>query len=145
MNRPRPLTRFAGIVAGDEQLASWNARRIREEALLRAVRRVLPRPVGERTSIASAQTAVLELTTTAGAIATVLRQHGPAILAALHRDGWQFSAIKVRVQPQSMPMSSPKSQSRQWDSGATRSLRALQAGLEDGPLKAALARLLKSR
>jgi hypothetical protein len=145
MSRPPPLTRFSRIVEGDAQLKSWNGRRLREEALLRAVRRTLPRPVAERVFVASGESPTLELSTSAGAIATVVRQRGPDILAALAGDGWQFSGIRVRVQPKSMPTSWHKNVPRQWDSASRRPLVDLHERLADGPLKEALARLLKGR
>jgi hypothetical protein len=44
-----------------------------------------------------------------------------------------------------MPLSSAKAEPRQWDSVNRRPLVALEAGLSPGPLKAALARLLRKR
>ena len=145
MTRPNPLTPLHRIVDADAQLKAWNERRRREEALLLAVRRALPRPVAERVRVADEQGQRLELATSSGAIASVVRQHGPGILAAVRRDGWQFSGIEVRVQPQSMPLSLNKSVPRQWDSANRRSLTALEATLPPGPLKAAVARFLRGR
>ena len=143
---PRPtLTPLHRIVDADAQLKSWNERRLREEALLRSVRRALPRPVAERIHLADGQGERLELATSAGAIASVVRQHGPDILAALRRDGWQFSGLAVRVQPPSMPLSLHKNLPRQWDSANRRPLDGLCATLSPGPLKAALQRFLRSR
>ena len=144
MNRRDPQ-RLARVIDADATLAAWNARRKHEEALLRAIRRELPRPVGERVSVTNGESATLELATTAGAIASVVRQQVPPLLAALKRDGWQFSGIRIRVQPQSMPLSWPKNVPRQWDNASRRPLVALHGRLADGPLKAALERLLKSR
>jgi hypothetical protein len=145
MKRPQPLTRFSRIVDADAQLASWNGRRLREEAVLRAVRRALPGPVAERVFVAKGDSGMLELATSAGAIASVVRQRGPDILAALARDGFEFSGLRIRVQPQSMPMSWQRNVPRQWDSASRAPLAALAPRLSDGPLKAALLRLLKGR
>lgn len=145
MSRPNPLTPLHRIVAGDSQLKSWNERRLREEALLRTVRSVLPRPVAERVHIADGEGSTLELSTSSGAIASVVRQRGPDLLAALAGTGRQFSGIRVRVQPRIMPLSLAKSLPRQWDSSSRRPLVALEASLPAGPLKAALARLLRNR
>lgn len=142
MNRREPR-RLGRIIEGDAHLAAWNERRRREEALLRAIRRTLPRPVAERVFVASGEAATLELSTTAGAIAAVVRQQAPGILAALSRDGWQFSGMRIRVQPQSMTLSLQKTLPRQWDSASRRPLVALLPQLSEGPLKEALARLLK--
>jgi hypothetical protein len=143
--RPNPLVPLARVFERDDQLKAWSDRRVREEALLRAVRRRLPRPVGERVSIADGDGTTLELCVTTGAIASVVRQHGPELVAALQRDGWEFSGIRLRVQPRSAGWTERKVVPRQWDSSSTRPLRTLASALEDGPLKRALARLLKGR
>ena len=145
MTRPNPLTPLHRVVDDDAQLRAWNERRLHEAALLRVVRRVLPRPVAERVIVADGLQATLELATSAGAIASILRQHGPLILAALRREGWQFNGIHVRVQPQVMPASSPKNLPRQWDSASRQPMDALCQRLSPGPLKAALRRFLRSR
>lgn len=145
MSRPNPLTPLNRILDADAQLKTWNERRLAEEALLRSVRRALPRPVAERIHLAQAQGDKLELATSAGAIASVVRQHGPDVLAALRRDGWQFNGIAVRVQPRSMPLSLTQNVPRQWDSTNRRPLDGLCAALPAGPLKTALARFLRAR
>jgi hypothetical protein len=139
------LTPFPRILAADAQLAAWNARREREAALLAVVRRALPRPVAERVFVVGADSPVLELATSSGAIATVVRQKGPEIVAILARNGWEFSGIRLRVQPRDAPPAPPKPLPRQWDSTSRRPLVALEAQLPPGPLKAALARFLKGR
>lgn len=139
------LTPIARILATDAQLASWNARREREAALLAVVRRALPRPVAERVHVANGEGPTLELATATGAIASVVRQKGPDLLAALRRDGWQFSGIRLRVQPRQAPPQPPKPLPRQWDSTSRKSLAALESKLPAGPLKNALARFLRSR
>lgn len=143
--RSNPLVPLARIFAADARFASWTDRRAREEALLRAVRRQLPRPVAERVSIADGESATLELCASTGAIASVVRQHGPDLLAALQCDGWKFSGIRLRVQPRSTVSSERKIVPRQWDSASTRPLVVLESVLPPGPLKSALARLLKNR
>ncbi len=145
MTGPKSLTPLSCILDADAQLEAWNQRRLREEALLRAVRRALPRPVAERIHVADGQAEKLELATSSGAIASVVRQFGPAILDAVRRDGWQFSGIAVRVQPLSMPLSLHKDVPRQWDSANGRPLEALSASLSPGPLKSALMRFLRNR
>lgn len=145
MPRPHPLIPLHRVVDDDAQLRAWNERRLHEETLLRIVRRALPRPVAERVHVADGLKTTLELATSAGAIASILRQHGPAILAALRREGWQFNGISVRVQPQVMPVSLAKTEPRQWDSANRQPMDALCQRLPPGPLKAALRRFLRSR
>jgi hypothetical protein len=139
------LTPLARILAADAQLASWNARREREAALLVVVRRALPRPVAERVFVASGEGEALELVTASGAVASVVRQLVPDILARLAAEGCEFSRIRVRVQPRQSPPLPPKPLPRQWDSANRRPLAALHDRLAPGPLKAALGRFLRSR
>jgi hypothetical protein len=143
VGRPGRLTPLARIVDADAQLASWNDRRRREEAVLQAVRRLLPRPVAERVFIADSQGEALELCTTSGAVATVVRQRAPELLAALQREGRQFIRIRVGVQPRPPPREYGKVEPRQWDSSSVRALAGLAAALPPGPLRGALSRLLR--
>jgi hypothetical protein len=145
MPRPDPLTPLRRVLESDPQFRAWNERRQREEALLRAVRKLLPRPVAERIQVHDAGGGTLHLVTTAGAIASVVRQRGPDLMAALARDGWQFSRIAVRVQPPLMPLSLEKGLPRQWDSASRRPVARLAAELPPGPLKTALTRFLRAR
>ena len=66
------------IVDADAQLDAWNERRLREEALLR---RRSPRSAaagrGAPSIVAERPAGTLELATSAGAIASVVRQRGP--------------------------------------------------------------------
>lgn len=145
MRRPNPLVPLQRIVAADAQLAAWNRRRLHQEAVLHAVRRLLPRPVAERIRVVDSVGTTLVLASSAGAIASVVRQRVPDLLVGLRRAGMEFNGIAVRVQPQSMPMSSAKIEFRQWDSASRRPLVALEADIAPGPLKAALGRLLRRR
>jgi hypothetical protein len=145
MPRPDPLKPLRRVLEADPQFRAWNERRVRDEALLRAVRRLLPRPVAERILVHDAGSSTLQLVTSAGAIASVVRQRGPELCAALARDGWQFSRIVVRVQPPFMPLSLAENVPRQWDSTSRRPVAKLAAELPPGPLKAALARFLRNR
>lgn len=133
------------IVDADAQLKSWNERRLRDEALLRCLRRGLPRPVAERVHVADSRTEVLELATSAGAIAAIVRQHGPTLVRELRREGWHFTRLSVRVQPATTPMPTEKGNSHQWDNRNRPALEALCARLSPGPLKKALMRFLRSR
>jgi len=142
---PRPITpqSLSRVLAEDETLAAWSARREREERVLRSVRRVLPRPVAERVFVAEANGTVLLLTTAAGAIAAVVRQKTPEILGFLGREGWQFNGLRVRVQPRIAPSAPPKRDLPQWDSASRAPVAALARRLPPGPLRLALERLLR--
>lgn len=139
------LVPLARVLAADATLAGWNERRTREQAVLAVVRKVLPRPVGQRVRVASADGGTLELAAPTGAIASVVRQRGPDILARLAHEGWEFSGMRLRVQPHSAPPETNKQLPRQWDSASLRPLAALEAGLPASPLKTALARFLRGR
>ena len=139
------LTPLARILAADDRLSAWNARREREAAVLAVVRRALPRPVAERVFVASGEGPTLELAAPTGAIASVVRQKGPDIVTLLRREGWEFSGIRLRVQPRPAAPEPTKAVPRQWDSASRRPLAALETSLPAGPLKAALQKFLRSR
>jgi hypothetical protein len=134
---------FRHVVATDSALASWDARRRREEALTAILRRHLPRPLAERIRVADAQGQELCLAAEAGAVAAVTRQRAPDLLASLQRDGWQFTGIRVRVQVRAEPVVHKQSVSNPIDRSAFEPLAGLARDLPNGPLKAALTRFLR--
>ena len=131
---------LAGVLLSDPQLAAWTARQRQEALLTLHLRRHLPRPIAERVRVADARGNVLELAAGSGAIAATLRQRAPDLRAALARDGFEFSDVKVRVQVAALASPAGKSQMRSWDSAAAEPLFRLADRLPEGPLKAALAR-----
>ena len=137
---PLPLSR---ILAADPTVAGWEARRRREEALAGIVRRHLPRPLASRVRVVNAEGGELELAVDAGAIAAVVRQRTPDLLAALLREHWQFTGIRVRVQVRVDPVPRQKIDVNQPDRDSLRPLADLARRLPPGPLKASLARLLR--
>jgi hypothetical protein len=137
---PRPLKQ---VLADDATLRRWEERRRHLDALTRIVRGLHPRPLAERIHVADADGPELTLACDAGATAAIVRQRGPDMLAALRREGWEFSAIRVRVQVRADPAPSPKATPNQLDRSAFRHLAALARGLSPGPLKAALERFLR--
>lgn len=145
MNRRRTLEPLGRILEADATLAAWNGRRKRETALLAVLRQQLPRTVAEQVAIAGVEGETLTLAVPSGALASVLRQKTPDLAAGLKREGWEFSRIRIRTQPRSMPVSYHKKLARQWDSQSRRPMDVLCSGLPEGPLKAALTRFLRSR
>jgi hypothetical protein len=131
------------IVAGDATLAAWEARRRQETRLTEALRRHLPRSLADRVRVADAQSSELQLEVGAGAIAAVLRQQTPTLLAALRREDWKFSAISVRVQVRPAPPPIRKTPPHQVDRSALQPLAGLAQALPPGPLKRSLDRLLR--
>ena len=139
---PLPLAR---VLADDPQLAEWDARRRHESRLTQVLERLLPRPFAGRIWVSAATGDLLELATPTGAVAAVVRQRAPDLVAALAREGWEFTGIRVRVQPRGEPAALEKPVPRQWDSNASAAISRLEAILADGPLKASLARLRRGR
>src|SRR5664279_4752851 len=94
-NSPQPLAR---VLANDATIASWHTRMRAESLLTAAVRRHLPRALADRVRVADIADNTLTLAASAGAVAAVVRQRTPAILAELAREGSHFTEIQVRVQ-----------------------------------------------
>jgi hypothetical protein len=131
------------ILATDQVLAAWDARRRREAMLTAIVRRHLPRPLAERIRVAEERGPELNLVADAGAIAAVARQRAPDLLAELKREGWEFTSIRVRVQVASAAPKREKPAQKQMDKSALRPLAVLARDLPASPLKTALARFLR--
>ena len=137
---PQPFKRILGT---DATLATWAKRREREETLNALVRRHLPRPLALRLRVAEAHNGQLELAADAGAVAAIVRQRSVELLAALKHAGWEFTAIRVRVQvridsePKKKPLANPL------DRASLQPLAALARSLPPGPLKVALGRFLR--
>lgn len=140
MRSPQPFRRILG---SDATLAAWAARRSSEEALTGIVRRLLPRPLATRIRVADARNGQLELAADAGAVVAIVRQRSAELLAALRREGWEFTGIRVRVQvrtdwaPEKKPLPNPL------DRTTLQPLSALARTLPAGPLKAALEHFLR--
>ena len=137
---PQPLQR---IFAADPALAAWTARHRHKSALTAHVRRHLPRALAEHVHVADDRSPELSLATDSGAIAGIVRQRAPDLLADLRREGYEFTSIRVRVQVGARRAESKKSVSKQIDGSSLRPLGALADRLPDGPLKAALVRFLR--
>ena len=137
---PQPFKR---ILNADTTLAAWSERRDREEALTAVVRRHLPRPLALRIRVSDAHDGQLELAADAGAVAAIVRQRNIELLAALRHAGWEFSAIRVRVQVRTDPEQKRKPLANPIDRLSLQPLSMLARNLPQGPLKAALDRFLR--
>jgi hypothetical protein len=131
------------VLRSDATLAAWVSRRDREQALAGIVRRHLPRPLALRIHVADERNGQLELAADAGAVAAIVRQRSADLLAALRREGWEFTAIRVRVQVRSDPVLSRKPLANPLDRSSLQPLAALARSLPPGPLKTALDRFLR--
>jgi hypothetical protein len=140
LRSPQPLRQ---ILDADPTIAGWDARRRREAELTGFVRRQLPRPLADRVRVADAEGHELQLAVDAGAIAAIVRQRTPDLIATLRRDGWQFTGIRVRVQVRITPQIQRKVDVNQPDKESLRPLAGLARKLPAGPLKNALARFLR--
>lgn len=145
MPRANSLRRIGAVVGADARLASWDARRLRDEAILAALGRVLPRPIAATVRVVDLAGATLELAAPSGAMAAAIRQRTPDLCAALAGEGWNFTDLRVRVQPRNAPPPERKRLYRQIDSAEVPALQRLESGLPPGPLKAALGRWIRRR
>lgn len=145
MSRSSPLLTLAHVIAGDAKLADWQRRSARDQAIVRIVRQALPQSFAAEVVVADAQSGELKLGAPSGAVAATLRLRSIDIRSALVREGWEFTAIKVIVQPRNSPEKRPQSLKIQWDARAKQPLAGLRDQLPPGPLKTAVARLLRGR
>ncbi|MEP7207263.1 MAG: hypothetical protein ABI920_10020 [Casimicrobiaceae bacterium] len=137
---PQPLHR---VMAADETLAGWQARRRDEEALTALVRRQLPRQLGARVRATVLPSGEVELVSAAGAVAAAVRQRAPDLLLALQAEGWHCSGVRVRVQVSTSTPAPVRPAPRPIDRDALAPMARLARSLPQGPLKAALARFLR--
>ena len=143
MAKPNPAKPLSRILAGDTQIAAWRARAEREARVTTAVRRLLPRALADRVRVAEAVPGALTLAAAAGAVAAVVRQRSPDLLAGLRREGFDFTELRVRVQVRADPAPVDKSHANQSTKVVSAPLRQLARDLPDGPLKAAVERLAR--
>jgi hypothetical protein len=139
-NLLRPLSR---ILAADTQIGAWHERMQRESRLTAAVRRLLPRALADRVRVAEAEPPVLKLAVPAGAVAAVVRQRSPDLLAGLRREGWDFTQFEVRVQVGTGVPSYMKVDKNQLNRVNPAPLRQLASRLPPGPLRDAVQRLAR--
>ena len=139
-NLPRPLSR---ILAVDAQIGAWHERMERESRLTATVRRLLPRALADRVRVAEAEPPTLTLAVPAGAVAAVVRQRSPDLLASLRREGFDFTQFVVRVQVGTGVPSYMKPHKNQPHRVNPAPLRQLASELPPGPLRDAVQRLLR--
>jgi hypothetical protein len=138
-SKPLATAPLARVFAADARIAAWTARLKEEAALTALVRRQLPRPLADRVRATGIRETTLELATSAGAVAAAVRQRTPDLIAALRREGCDFTEIRVRVQAAGAMAVDQKHLSRQLDARAS-AMFDLAERLPDGPLKHALDR-----
>ena len=131
------------VLAADTRIAAWYERSERDARVTAAVRRSLPRAFADRVRAAETSTATLELAVSAGAIAAVVRQRTPDILASLRREGWDFTELRVRVQVSGAAADPRKVDKIQRDRVNKVPLGQLVQTLPPGPLRNAVERLIR--
>jgi len=134
----RPL---GHILSAETTLAGFLDRRRNELAILYHVRRNLPPALAAQVGIAAVEPPELALLASSGAVGALLRQRVPDLVEKLAHAGWQFTGIRVRVQPRSPPRSPKKNTVKQLDGLSAATLRAHAERLADPELAAALRRL----
>ncbi len=143
MAKPNSLQPLSRILTTDAMLASWHDRMRQEALLTTTVRRLLPRALAERVRVAEAASPVLHLAVAAGAVAAVVRQRTPDILAGLRREGCDFTELRVRVQVWTEPVIGHKTVVKHHIKVDSAPLRQLARDLPEGPLKRAVERLVR--
>jgi hypothetical protein len=131
------------VLAAHPQTAEWQRRVARNEAIMKVLRRVLPRALGAELTVDAGESGELRLVAASGAVAALLRQRGSDLMSALAREGLECTAIRVVVQPRPTAGVDRKTHAIQWDESASQALSKLCGTLPDGPLKAAVGRLLR--
>jgi hypothetical protein len=128
------------VIERDATLGSYAQRQQLEARLTAALRAHLPRPVAPLVRVAGSDSRCLELAASGGAVAATLRQRTPDLLAALRREGWDFTEIRVRVQVRGLVTAPVKASKNQRDASGASTLFALGERLPEGPLRRSLAR-----
>jgi hypothetical protein len=134
----RPL---GHILSAETTFAGFLDRRRNELAILHHVRRNLPPALAAQVGIAAVEPPELALLASSGAVGALLRQRVPDLVEKLAHAGWQFTGIRVRVQPRPPPRSPKKHVVKQLDALSAATLRAHAERLADPELAAALRRL----
>jgi hypothetical protein len=134
----RPL---GHILSAETTLAGFLDRRRNELAILQHVRRHLPPALAAQVGIAAVEPPELALLAGSGAAGALLRQRVPDLVEKLAHAGWQFTGIRVRVQPRPPPGGPKKNIAKQLDNLSAATLRAHAERLSDPELAAALRRL----
>lgn len=118
----------------------------RAQALLRlqaALDRALPAPLVGHVRVQTFEAGVLALACASGAVASRLRRETDALVAALAKRGIAVASVRSTVNPELSARYAPPIEKAGLPPAALNGLAHLEADIEDGPLKDALARLLR--
>src|SRR5438128_2671481 len=117
----RPL---GHILSAETTFAGFLDRRRNELAILHHVRRNLPPALAAQVGIAAVEPPELALLASSGAVGALLRQRVPDLVEKLAHAGWQFTGIRVRVQPRTLSGQPKKNIAKQLDALSSATLRA---------------------
>lgn len=118
----------------------------RAQALLRvqaALDRALPAALTGHVRVMQLEARTLALACDSGAVASRLRHDSAALVERLDRLGIALDGVRVSVDPGLLARHAPPVDKPGVPTAALDSLAQLNAGIEDGPLKDALTRLLR--
>jgi hypothetical protein len=135
------MRRLQQIFKGETTFDDLLQRHRREAELQDRVQRALPPALAKHVAVIDARSAELELGAASGAAAALLRQRAPELKAALAREGFEFTGIRVRVQARLAREEPPKLPTKQLDSASAATIMTLAAELGESPLAQALRRL----
>ncbi len=108
-----------------------------------ALERTLPAALKGRVRVKQLENGGLRLACDSGASASHLRHQTDALIAGLARNGVAVSSVRVSVEPGLSPRYVRPTEKTGLPPDALTGLAHLNAGIEDGPLKEALSRLLQ--
>jgi hypothetical protein len=108
-----------------------------------ALDRVLPPALAGHVRVMQLEDGILSLACDSGAVASRLRQQPDALIASLGRHKVAVASVRVSVNPERLARFAPPVDKPGLPAAALDGLAHLRAGLDDGPLKDALARLLQ--
>ncbi|MDQ1314649.1 MAG: hypothetical protein QG662_758 [Pseudomonadota bacterium] len=123
-----------------------NSLAVRARALLNTqaeLERALPTALAGHVRVMQLENAVLSLACDSGAVASRLRHQTDALMASLGKRGIVATTVRVSVNPELLARYVHPVEKAGLPAAALDGMADLNAGIEDGPLKEALTRLLR--
>ena len=139
------MRRLHQILKGESTFDDLLQRHRHEGALQERVQRALPPALAKHVAVIDSRSSDLELGAASGAAAALLRQRAPELKAALAREGFEFTGIRVRVQARLARELARNIPQKQLHKVPTVTLLALAAEIGESPLAEALRRLAGAR
>jgi len=126
------------------QMPSGVAARARSLLRLQAMLdRALPAPLTGHVRVRTLDAGVLSLACASGALAYRLKQQSPPLITALASHGIAVDSLRITVDPALLGPYAPPPEKCGLPQTALDDLARLETGMEEGPLKDALSRLLR--